>query len=364
MDDYLPEHESLLFELAAWQTKKPNEIICSGKSVTDDGRLGLSLSINDTNFRFRCPSNYPNHEDPFFIETCECTDFNCVALNDFVTNSPEKLTLDVILDKAILFYNPTSSEDDNESDIENESEDETDSSDEAAKLESTVRKMKGKWRENESKKRQILNRPKISDMFHGKIWDHPHQVFSNSAASEILMNDLIGIILNKEASGIVVDPVENDIYRWSVFLQDFHRDSRIFQDLIEAKELFGYDRVQLQLDLVMDSYPIYPPTIRIIRPKLIGVFEAKDSIKLANWNPAGTMMSVLKKIRDYIENDAAIDFENPKNGINLMEVNRILKEMKDTVKLSKEKSTSGESSSKDFIFCKLGLSIVQSSGTV
>ncbi|XP_012253113.2 uncharacterized protein LOC105684383 [Athalia rosae] len=345
MDECPPEYMTLYSEFAIWQIRNPGKIRCSGESLTEDGRLVMNLSIGDTKFNLLCPPNYPDYEDSFFMET-ECTDFWCIALNEFIIDSPEKLTIDTILAKACLYYTPSSKKSsessDNESENENEWEndreqadsyqcsiDDLETTEAAAEWECIISKKKRDWRAKEGELRLKYNRPKISDMFDGKIMDHPQQVFSNSAASAILINDLINIMRGRNSSGIIVDPVENDICKWSVILKGFDPASKMSEDLAEIRELYGYDHVQLQLDFAMDLYPLQPPLIRVLRPKLLGVFDGKEIIKLANWSPARDMTSVLKEVKNYISAKASVDMNNKWNGVKVGVIEQILGELAD-----------------------------------
>ncbi|XP_046750456.1 uncharacterized protein LOC124413732 [Diprion similis] len=336
--DCFPEHEALMSDFTTWQNKNPGKFSCEGKSVTEDGRLVFDLSIHDTKFRLLCPAGYPKHEDSFYVET-ECTDFWCIALNEFIIDFPEKLTIGAILAKAFLYYTPSSEncrhdssdlESDNEDDVDISSSEDSDSS-EITQWECIISKKKREWRAKEGELRLKYNRPKISDMFDSVSMEHPQQVFSNSAASAILINDLINIMGSEVSSGIVVDPIDNNICRWSVFLKNFRPKSKISQDLRVVKQLYGYDHIQLELGFAMDLYPSHPPFLRFVRPKLKGVFDQEDFVKLDNWNPARNMASVLMEIKDYIDNNGTVDIHNRYNGIRVGVLKKILLELTDAL---------------------------------
>ncbi|XP_046473849.1 uncharacterized protein [Neodiprion pinetum] len=336
--DCFPEHEALMSDFKMWQKNNPGKFSCEGKSVTEDGRLVLDLSIHDTKFRLLCPAGYPKHEDSFYMET-ECMDFWCIALNEFIIDFPEKLTIGAILAKAFLYYTPSSEncrhdssdlESDNEDDIDLSSSEDSDSS-EITQWKCIISKKKKEWRAKEGELRLKYNRPKISDMFDGVSMEHPQQVFSNSAASAILINDLINVMSSEVSSGIVVDPIDNNICRWSVFLKNFRPKSKISQDLKVVKQLYGYDHIQLELGFAMDLYPSHPPLLRFVKPKLKSVFEQEDFVKLANWNPARNMASVLMEIKDYIDNNGTVDIHNRHNGIRVGVLKKILLELNEAL---------------------------------
>lgn len=340
---YRQDHVDLLRDLESWQTRNANRISLDDKSITEDGRLVLNLAINDTKFQLICPSDYPDQDEVFFLET-DCTDFWCVALNEFLIDYPKRLTLDLVLEKTFLYYTPSSlasslSRDKyldelSESDSDTENEDDSESS-EINDREYIMNLKKREWKRKEGELRLIYNRPKISDMFDGiKIGgngEEERQVFSNSAASLILVNDLINIMERGESNGFLVEPIDNDIFRWSVMLKNFNRGSNIFKDLSKIKDIYGYDWIEIELNFPMDLYPFHPPILKLIGPKLIGVFDNEEFVKFFNWNPARDMAFLLKEIKNYFENNATIDIYHKINGVHLIRLNEILKNLTETI---------------------------------
>ncbi|XP_049832640.1 baculoviral IAP repeat-containing protein 6-like [Schistocerca gregaria] len=287
--------------------------------IVNDGQICLEFSVgNSGTFTLVCPSDYPNHEDSFFIERSTLHGTWCVALNEYIVDSDCCPSLKTVLDKALRLYlkdeqsSMCSSSDDSAEDEEIPMEE-----DESYDADIIIEEKKKRWRKKEASLRAVDNNPKASDMFQNTSKDHPEQVFSSSAASGILTNDLVNIMMSAKRSGIAAEPVDDNIYQWYVYLSSFTPGGPLAQDLNQIKEHFGYKYIQLQLDFTMDLYPFYPPVVKVIRPRLVGStinsVATLDLLKLSNWNPARDMKSVLEEIKDYLDKNSRLNIKTKRN---------------------------------------------------
>ncbi|XP_033606327.1 uncharacterized protein LOC111861733 isoform X3 [Cryptotermes secundus] len=236
------------------------------------------------------------------------------------------LSLETILEKAASLYcnkkssrSPciSSSESDPEGDLGEEFMVVDGDSEEGEEWEHVLCQKKKMWRIKEAELRAATKQPKMSDMFDGNVKDHPKQVFSNSAASGILTNDLVAIMESKHKTGINAEPIDDNIYKWAVFLSSFDSQGNLNQDLLQLYQKYGYNYVELQLDFTMDLYPFYPPVVKVVRPRLQGSMMLRvasmDMLKLSHWNPARDMKSVLQEIKDYLSTWARLDLNSERN---------------------------------------------------
>lgn len=330
MEVQIPNTKSvLLTEFVNWAQKRNNLIKLLQDTVCDDGRICLELSIGtDTNFTLFCPSEYPHYEDNFFVEATGSLQFWCNALNEFILDADMLLSLETILEKAASLYcnkksnrSPcvSSSESDPEGDLGEEFIMVDVDSEEGEEWEFVLCQMKKRWCMKEAELRAATKQPKMSDMFDGNLKDHPKQVFSNSAASGILTNDLVAIMESKHKTGINAEPIDDNIYKWAVFLSSFDSQGKLNQDLIQLYQKYGYSYVELQLDFTMDLYPFYPPVVKVVRPRLQGSMMLRvanmDMLKLSHWNPARDMKSVLQEIKDYLSTWARLDLNSERNDV-------------------------------------------------
>lgn len=144
------------------------------------------------------------------------------------------------------------------------------------------------------------------------------QIFSSNAARGILINDLEDIMKNNESSGIWAEPIDDNIYKWSVKVKGFASGSDMARDMQGLKEQFGYDYLELQVDFAIGLYPYYPPLVKVVRPRL-GKFMMQhvtnlDILKLTYWNPAKDMRSVLSSIRSLLSDSACLELDSPMNS--------------------------------------------------
>ncbi|KAK7866626.1 hypothetical protein R5R35_011533 [Gryllus longicercus] len=312
----------LLKEYEEWAKLNSSLLTLSSDGVCDDGRIYLKFTMGrNKTFTLFCPALYPNHEDNvFFVEATPSLQLWCNTINEFILDSDSLLSLETILYKAAALYykNVPKSPCNSSSDSEVEGEEDMmlgEESDE--EWEYTISQKKKQWRLKEALVRAVTNQPKISDMFEGSVKDHPKQVFSNSGASGILTNDLVALMKSAKQTGIKVEAVEDNIYRWYVFLSSFNRDGKLQEDLHQLLQKYGYNYIQLQLDFTMDLYPFYPPIIKVVRPRLQGsmMLRVASLVKLSTWNPARDMKSVLVEIKEYLGTWARLDVKSERNDL-------------------------------------------------
>ncbi|XP_076353120.1 dual E2 ubiquitin-conjugating enzyme/E3 ubiquitin-protein ligase BIRC6-like isoform X1 [Tachypleus tridentatus] len=135
-------------------------------------------------------------------------------------------------------------------------------------------------------------------------------------------------------SGITAEPMEDDIYHWSVNLSNFSANSNIGKDLHQLKTKFGYDYIQLQMDFSMNLYPFYPPLVKVIKPSLQGNNHEKlvnislcKLFQLSYWNPVRTMKSVLMNVKGYLESYVRIDFDDWRNNLQVLPLVLLLEDL-------------------------------------
>ncbi|EGG21771.1 Ubiquitin-conjugating BIR-domain enzyme [Cavenderia fasciculata] len=237
-------------------------------------------------------------------------------------NASNKVTIDVDQD------DDGQEEDEDDSDNEDEDEDQMDEdgdfgddmeedeedafeNDEFQEALQTL-KMKKVWAKKEQEIRAQLGEKKKKDP---KV----SNIFSSDAAFGILTNDLFSIMQNVHSLGFSAQPIDDNIYWWQVKIFGFDQSSKIHQQLQQVKKEFEYDYVELQVLFTEDLYPFYPPTLKIIRPRLQGFMIGKiahlEILTLENWNPICDMRFVLNHLKEVLEKYAQLDVNNPLNSL-------------------------------------------------
>ncbi|EFA82181.1 Ubiquitin-conjugating BIR-domain enzyme apollon [Heterostelium album PN500] len=167
-------------------------------------------------------------------------------------------------------------------------------------------KMKKEWAKKEQLIRAQLGEKKKKDP---KV----NSIFSSDAAFGVLTNDLFSIMKNVHTLGFSAQPIDDNIYFWSVKMFGFDPESKIYQQLQLLKKEFDY------VLFTEDLYPFYPPTLKIIRPRLQGFLIGKIShleiLTLENWNPINDMRMVLNHLKEVLEKFGHLDVNNPLNSL-------------------------------------------------
>ncbi|KAF2075779.1 hypothetical protein CYY_002912 [Polysphondylium violaceum] len=144
-------------------------------------------------------------------------------------------------------------------------------------------------------------------------------IFSSDAAFSILTNDLFKIMQNTQEFGFSAEPLDDNIYFWKVKLFGFDKESKIYSHLQEIQREYGYDYIEIHVMFTPDLYPFYPPTVRVIRPRLQGFLLGRIShieiLELENWNPINDMKFVLDHLKQMIQTHGLLDVNNPMNAL-------------------------------------------------
>ena len=64
-------------------------------------------------------------------------------------------------------------------------------------------------------------------------------MFTAEASANLLVTDLLSLKNESETSGYSVDPVDNNIFRWRVLMENFPKGSNIASELIKLENLWG-----------------------------------------------------------------------------------------------------------------------------
>jgi len=160
-----------------------------------------------------------------------------------------------------------------------------------------------------------LKRAARESIFYGK------GIFSSNIAFERLLKEFEDLHrfngANKFRKYISVESVNDSVYIWDVKFMNFeNRD--IARDLASVKKKFGYDYVQVRVELKEDLHPYYPPKMTIIRPRLEGIVALATCLhpkfRLKNWLPMTSMTDVLLTARTFLERFARVDVTCPANN--------------------------------------------------
>ncbi|KNC54624.1 uncharacterized protein AMSG_01478 [Thecamonas trahens ATCC 50062] len=188
-----------------------------------------------------------------------------------------------------------------------------------------VLKLKKRWRVKEDELRAAKEREEEAERrrfrarrtSREKMQEEAKQVFTSSAASGILTNDLLELMKEEAASGIVVTPIDDNIYEWSVKVSQFDESSDMAAGLRAISAAHDYDYAELRVSFVMDLHPFYPPTVSLVRPRFQAFMMSKvtcmDALKFSNWNPVVSMKAVLTQIKNLLASLGRLEVDDPRN---------------------------------------------------
>ena len=122
------------------------------------------------------------------------------------------------------------------------------------------------------------------------------QIFTSGESCEIILREMCsGVIESSNRCMWFADSVDDDVGQWLIKLYftggevgPGGTESPLAEQLRQVGSAHGYGFVELRMVFQTDLYPFYPPSIRLVRPRLKGhVMERLASLpclKLAHWN--------------------------------------------------------------------------------
>jgi baculoviral IAP repeat-containing protein 6 len=143
------------------------------------------------------------------------------------------------------------------------------------------------------------------------------KIFSSSASSLCLRNELISLINDSHELGYDIEAIDDDIYNWRVRMFRFDPDSDLYIDMTMVYDKYQYSYVEFQLRFAIDKFPFYPPSVTIIRPRFLGFMPGKianlEDLRPWHWDAVNGIRSVLLRIRHEFEHSGRIDLDTSGN---------------------------------------------------
>ncbi|ETO27360.1 hypothetical protein RFI_09773, partial [Reticulomyxa filosa] len=119
---------------------------------------------------------------------------------------------------------------------------------------------------------------------------------------------------------VQVIPIDDNIYEWKVKFSNFDSESAIYLDLMKLGNIYGeeWNCVEMHVSFLMELFPIYPPKVRLVRPRLenfmFGRIVCMEELQVAKWNPVRTLEDIFNAIRHLILKAGHVDVTNPVNN--------------------------------------------------
>ena len=144
------------------------------------------------------------------------------------------------------------------------------------------------------------------------------QLFGHLVVGKIIVNEFLRLWDQSRAprSAYKIDLVDNNIYRWRVRFNRFGRRD-LTESLAEVNGRYGYDAIELDVTFHETLYPNYPPTVKVLRPRLSDSLMHRIAntrmIQLDYWLPTRTMSFILQKLHQILERHAKVTVETEMN---------------------------------------------------
>eukprot|EP01119_Soliformovum_irregulare_P013837 TRINITY_DN3718_c0_g1_i1.p1 TRINITY_DN3718_c0_g1~~TRINITY_DN3718_c0_g1_i1.p1 ORF type:complete len:358 (+),score=94.41 TRINITY_DN3718_c0_g1_i1:130-1074(+) len=134
-------------------------------------------------------------------------------------------------------------------------------------------------------------------------------------ATERIMAEMKHIMKSDpEKNGYSVEPIDDNMYKWSLRLFNFDKSDPLGQDMARLKIKY----IQIHISFP-PNYPFSPPYIRVIKPRFqfrtghvtIGGSICMEVLTNKGWSPANTIEAMIVSIRaQLIEGGARLDPSN------------------------------------------------------
>jgi len=193
----------------------------------------------------------------------------------------------------------------------------------------------------------------------------PRELLLNpTQVSQLITNEVKKVNRNKTFEHYILIN-ESDPYSLILRLK-FNKDTETGKVFEQINKAFGYDHMDIKLNLDPKTYPFIPPTLEYIRPKislsLLLTLMNLDILKLENWSSTVTLEYLISSLGSQLENVAykyiipdAPSNSNPTISFNeleyqLIKLSSITKEKPSeeiNIKIAVPKSTLLESNSKN-----------------
>lgn len=117
------------------------------------------------------------------------------------------------------------------------------------------------------------------------------------------------------------DAEGDDVHHWRLRLGCFSTSTPLGADLADLARRYpgtGADTVELRLKFKADLFPFYPPSVDIVRPRLLGpvrgALVAHPLLRLDTWDPITPCAAVVDRLRSFLELHGRVDLQADANN--------------------------------------------------
>jgi len=146
-----------------------------------------------------------------------------------------------------------------------------------------------------------------------------NNIFNPKSVSLMLAKQLVHFKKNFDNGDATfkVDPINDNVYTWNIKIRRFDAFSNLHDDILALKQQHGYDYVELEMEFLMDIFPFFPPSVKLVRPRIENFVFARivtmPELQLSQWNPTSEIITILANIKTLLEQFGRVKAENPVN---------------------------------------------------
>ncbi|CAD7702080.1 unnamed protein product [Ostreobium quekettii] len=185
-------------------------------------------------------------------------------------------------------------------------------------------KLQGRWQRHEEARvgaggEGPEGEPSAPGRSAGESVARTRQIFDEGETFRILAKELLDIKRAQAYSmTLLVDAIDDNIYRWCVNMAGFDPSSSLAEDIQELSKLYCDSSVQIHMTFKRGLHPFYPPQVEVIRPRfkmpLAWAVASHPMFHLSNWDPWLSPLDAILQIKDFLEKHARVDLGSPLNA--------------------------------------------------
>ena len=142
------------------------------------------------------------------------------------------------------------------------------------------------------------------------------KLYGDTEPGLILIEEFMRMYHSSNSNKVIISVVDDNIYHWNVKFREFN-NRKLMKQLEQLNKSYGYDYIEIEIQLHDKLYPMYPPVVTVVRPvlenKLMLIIPTIKFLQLDYWNPTKGLKYAIKKIQELLLKHCVICPESDKN---------------------------------------------------
>jgi ubiquitin-protein ligase len=145
------------------------------------------------------------------------------------------------------------------------------------------------------------------------------KLYSKEKIADIIIDRYIDVCkkhIDNRLISVLID--DYNIYTWKLRFNNFS-NTKLISQLNNLNDKFKYSYIEIELNFHHDYYPLYPISVKVVRPRLSNLLMHKISnlkmVQLDYWKSNRTPLFIIDKLYDIIDKHANIEVDNELNSL-------------------------------------------------